>query len=214
MKKFLFLLLFVATATLGQAQVSKMLGLWNTFDDKTGDMRGTVRVYEVGDGTYQAEIVSLYEKDSSGQYQVMQAPYPKDFENVVGTKLFINMKEDDPGYQEAFQEYDANRTDLDDKVDPLMESAGYFIRRNRQDKDLRTSPILLPSELQKKQHSILYVLTSKTTATKKDQQRVGLKYGIPNPLIRLLSGLLFEKRRANITASNLLTFKKCHENRF
>ena len=95
MSSFLFLLLFVATATLGQAQVSKMLGLWNTFDDKTGDMRGTVRVYEVGDGTYQAEIVSLYEKDSSGQYQVMQAPYPKDFENVVGTKLFINMKEDD-----------------------------------------------------------------------------------------------------------------------
>ena len=95
MKKLLFLVLFMATAMLGQAQVSKMLGQWNTFDDKTGDMRSTVRIYEVGDGTYQAEIVTLYEKDANGKYQVMKAPFPKDYEGVIGTKLFINMKQDD-----------------------------------------------------------------------------------------------------------------------
>ena len=95
MKKLLFLVLFMATAMLGQAQVSKMLGQWNTFDDKTGDMRSTVRIYEVGDGTYQAEIVTLYEKDAYGKYQVMKAPFPKDYEGVIGTKLFINMKQDD-----------------------------------------------------------------------------------------------------------------------
>ena len=91
MKKLLFLLLFVATATLGQAQVSKMLGLWNTFDDKTGDMRSTVRIYEEK-GTYQAEIVTIYEKDANGNYKVMKAPYPKEYEGVVGTQIFKEMK--------------------------------------------------------------------------------------------------------------------------
>ena len=91
MKKLLFLLLFVATATLAQAQVNKMLGQWNTFDDNTGDMRGTVRIYEEK-GSYQAEIVTLYEKGANGKYVVMQAPYPKGFEGVVGTKLFKEMK--------------------------------------------------------------------------------------------------------------------------
>ena len=93
MKKLLFLVLFMTTAILGQAQVSKMMGLWNTFDDKTGDMRSTVNIYEEN-GTYQAVITTLYEKDSNGKYQVMKAPYPKDYEGVVGTKLFSEMKVD------------------------------------------------------------------------------------------------------------------------
>ena len=46
MKKLLFLVLFMASAILGQAQVSKMLGQWNTFDDKTGDMRSCVNITE------------------------------------------------------------------------------------------------------------------------------------------------------------------------
>ena len=91
MKKHLFLFLFIATVTLGQAQVSKMLGEWNTFDDKTGEMRSTVRIYE-DKGTYQAEIITLYEKDDNGKYKVMQAPYPKGYEGVVGTQLFSEMK--------------------------------------------------------------------------------------------------------------------------
>ncbi|MBR0540010.1 MAG: hypothetical protein IJK36_07275 [Bacteroidales bacterium] len=62
MKKLLFLCLFVATAMMGQAQVSKMLGQWNTFDDKTGDMRSTVNIYEEN-GAYLCVITTLYEKD-------------------------------------------------------------------------------------------------------------------------------------------------------
>ena len=94
MKKLLFLVLFMATAMLGQAQVSKMIGQWNTYDDKTGDLRSTVKIYEEK-GTYQAVITTLYEKDASGKYQVMKAPYAKEFEGVVGTKLFKEMKVDD-----------------------------------------------------------------------------------------------------------------------
>lgn len=91
MKKLLFLFLFITTATLGQAQVSKMLGQWNTFDDKTGEMRSTVKIYEEK-GTYLAVVTTLYEKDANGKYQVMKAPYPKGYEGVVGTQLFSEMK--------------------------------------------------------------------------------------------------------------------------
>ena len=92
-KKLLFLVFFLATAMLGQAQVSKMIGQWNTYDDKTGDLRSTVNIYEEK-GTYQAVITTLYEKDANGKYKVMKAPYAKEFEGVVGTKLFKEMKVD------------------------------------------------------------------------------------------------------------------------
>ena len=93
MKKLLFLLLFLATATLGQAQVDKMLGQWNTFDDKTGDMRSCVNITEKN-GEYFGEVILLYEKDANGNYKVMQPPYAKEFEGVVGTQLFSDMKVD------------------------------------------------------------------------------------------------------------------------
>ena len=90
MKKLFFLFLFLVTATFAQAQVSKMLGEWNTFDDKTGDMRSAVRIYEEN-GTYQAVVVLIYEKDANGKYHVMKEPYPKEYEGAVGTKLFKEM---------------------------------------------------------------------------------------------------------------------------
>ena len=77
MKKLLFLVLFMATAMLGQAQVSKMIGQWNTYDDNTGDLRSTVKIYEEN-GTYEAVITTLYEKDANGKFQVMKAPYAKE----------------------------------------------------------------------------------------------------------------------------------------
>ena len=94
MKKLLFLVLCMASTILGQAQVSKMIGQWNTYDDKTGDLRSTVKIYEEK-GTYEAVITTLYEKDANGKFQVMKAPYPKDYEGVVGTHLFKEMKVDD-----------------------------------------------------------------------------------------------------------------------
>ncbi len=92
-KKPLLFILFVATAMLGHAQVDKMLGQWNIFDEKTGDLRSTVNIYEEN-GTYQAVIMTLYERAANGGYQVMKAPYPEGFEGVVGTKLFEDMKVD------------------------------------------------------------------------------------------------------------------------
>lgn len=90
-KRLLFLFLFVATATLAQAQVSKMLGQWNTIDDKTGEQRTCVNITEKN-GVYQGEIICMYEIDANGNYSVMKPPYPKQWEGIVGTQIFIDMK--------------------------------------------------------------------------------------------------------------------------
>ena len=90
MKKIL-LLLTLAIATMANAQVDKMLGYWNTFDDKTGDMASCVKISE-NNGTYTCVVQNLSEKKPDGTYKVMKPPYPKGFENVVGSQLFIEMK--------------------------------------------------------------------------------------------------------------------------
>ena len=34
----------------------------------------------------------MYEKDANGKYIVMKPPYPKQWEGIVGTQIFIDMK--------------------------------------------------------------------------------------------------------------------------
>lgn len=132
MKKLLILILFIATATFAHAQVSQILGLWNTFDDKTGDMRGVVRIYEADNGTYLAEIVSLYEKDANGNYKVMEPPYAKEYEGVVGTQLFSEMK--------------ANNDQLKGKVYDPESQKTYFGKVSYKDK---TDELVLRGSLDK-----------------------------------------------------------------
>ena len=90
--KRLFILLLLTLSMTVHAQVAKMLGQWNTFDDKTGEMASCVQITEKN-GVYSCVIVNLYEKDGKGGYRVMNPPYPKPFEKIVGTQLFIDMKE-------------------------------------------------------------------------------------------------------------------------
>ena len=90
--KRLFILLLLTLSMTVHAQVAKMLGRWNTFDDKTGEMASCVHITEKN-GVYSCVIVNLYEKDGKGGYRVMNPPYPKPFEKIVGTQLFIDMKE-------------------------------------------------------------------------------------------------------------------------
>ena len=93
MRKLLIILLYVATAAISQAQVSKIVGEWNTFDDKTGAMRCVIRIYEEH-GEYLGVVTTLYEKDGEGNYHVMRAPYPKAYQGYVGTNVFSGMKAD------------------------------------------------------------------------------------------------------------------------
>lgn len=90
MKNFLIILLLAITAS-ANAQVNKMIGYWNTFDDKTGDMASCVQITE-NNGTYSCVVINLYEKDANGKYTVMNPPYPKAYENIVGSQLFIDME--------------------------------------------------------------------------------------------------------------------------
>lgn len=88
MKKLFILLLLAITAT-ANAQVDKMLGQWNTYDDKTGDKASCVEITQKG-GSYSCIVLNLYEKDGS----VMNPPYKKEFEGFVGSQLFVEMKAD------------------------------------------------------------------------------------------------------------------------
>ncbi len=91
MKKLLIVLLF-AIATTSNAQISKMLGLWNTFDDKTGDMASCVQITE-NNGTYSCVVLNMYDKNADGTYSISEPPYEKGYEHVVGSQLFIDMQE-------------------------------------------------------------------------------------------------------------------------
>ena len=91
MKKLLFALLLTIT-TMANAQINKMLGFWNTFDDKTGEMASCVQITEKN-GVYSCVVINLYEKDGKGGYKIMNPPYPKEFEHIVGSQLFLEMKE-------------------------------------------------------------------------------------------------------------------------
>lgn len=91
MKKLLIVLLLAIAATTN-AQVNKMFGLWNTFDDKTGDMASCVQITE-NNGTYSCVVLNMYSKNADGTYSITEPPYPKGYEHVVGSQLFIEMKE-------------------------------------------------------------------------------------------------------------------------
>lgn len=90
MKK-LFIVLLLAITAIANAQINKVIGFWNTIDDKTGDMRSCIQITEK-DGIYHGVVVDIYEKDAQGNYSVMKAPYPKEYEGAVGTEIFIDMK--------------------------------------------------------------------------------------------------------------------------
>lgn len=59
MKKFFLSLAFLLTCTLAMAQVDKMLGDWTTVDDKTGEKRSIVTIYQGQDGLYYGKVKQL-----------------------------------------------------------------------------------------------------------------------------------------------------------
>lgn len=90
MRKLLVFILLL-TPFVGQAQISKILGRWNTLDDRTGEMRSCVLIYEKGE-KYYGKVDMLYEKDGKGGYKVMQEPYAKEYQGVVGTIVLLGME--------------------------------------------------------------------------------------------------------------------------
>ena len=69
-------LCLLCISAIANAQINKVIGFWNTIDDKTGDMRSCIQITEK-DGIYHGTIVAVYEKENEG---------------AVGTEIFIDMK--------------------------------------------------------------------------------------------------------------------------
>lgn len=92
MNKFILLsLLFFSTIV--NAQVSKMLGYWDTVDDRTGDRRGRVYVYKATDGKYYGKIVSLYQKNADGSYSILDN-VPQEWRHVIGMVIIKELEPD------------------------------------------------------------------------------------------------------------------------
>lgn len=90
----LLLILFASLNT--QAQVDKIIGKWNTIDDKTGEPKGVVAIYHDDDGYYKGKITNLYEKNDQGKFVIMKE-YSRELEKVIGMIILKDMKEKDNG---------------------------------------------------------------------------------------------------------------------
>lgn len=87
------LLLFFASLNI-QAQVDKIIGKWNSIDDKTGEPRGVISIYLDDDGFYKGKIINLLEKNDQGEFVIMKE-YPKEAEKAIGMVILKDMKEKD-----------------------------------------------------------------------------------------------------------------------
>ncbi len=89
--KYMLSFILITTPFFLHAQLSNIVGKWNTLDDRTGEMRSCVNIYEKG-GKYFGEVVLLYENDGNGSYKVMKEPFPKEYQGVVGTVVLLGME--------------------------------------------------------------------------------------------------------------------------
>lgn len=89
--KALFLFLLISLGI--NAQVEKMLGYWDTVDDKSGDKRSKVYVFKATDGFYYGKIVNLYEKNADGSLKVLTTD-PVGKEGVIGMTILKKMEVD------------------------------------------------------------------------------------------------------------------------
>ena len=140
MKK-LFIVLFFAIAATANAQVNKMFGLWNTFDDKTGDMASCVEITE-NNGTYSCVVLNMYSKNADGTYRDIAHPITAQFraeveEAVLADMLLIvlDASRDDfmmcwettRGVLEQLEAFEKPRLVLLNKMDAVTEQALFAI---------------------------------------------------------------------------------------
>lgn len=60
MKKGILFVILCAMSVFASAQVSQILGEWKTVDDKTGEVRSVVNIYQAEDGKYYGQIKELF----------------------------------------------------------------------------------------------------------------------------------------------------------
>ena len=59
MKRFLFIIALAVAVVTANAQISAILGDWETVDDNTGDHMSVVHIYKATDGLYYGKVVRI-----------------------------------------------------------------------------------------------------------------------------------------------------------
>ena len=93
MKRLVLTLSFLLSVIVSFAQVSKMLGDWDTIDDKSGDKRSRVHVYKATDGKYYGKVLALYKKNADGTYSDWD-DVPEEHKNVIGMVILKELEPD------------------------------------------------------------------------------------------------------------------------
>ncbi len=73
------------------AQVDKMLGKWDSVDDKSGDKRSTVYIYKAVNGKYYGKILCLYAPNGDGTYTTLTES-PAGYEGVIGMVILRDLE--------------------------------------------------------------------------------------------------------------------------
>lgn len=93
MRRIFLMFSFLACALLAFAQVNKMLGDWDTIDDRSGDKRSRVHVYKATDGKYYGKVLALYKKNADGTYSDWD-DVPEEQKNVIGMVILKELEPD------------------------------------------------------------------------------------------------------------------------
>ncbi|MBQ6732688.1 MAG: DUF2147 domain-containing protein [Paludibacteraceae bacterium] len=93
MRRIFLMFSFLACALLAFAQVNKMLGDWDTIDDRSGDKRSRVHVYKATDGKYYGKVLALYKKNADGTYSDWD-DVPEEHKNVIGMVILKELEPD------------------------------------------------------------------------------------------------------------------------
>lgn len=93
MKRLVLTLSFLLSVIVSFAQVSKMLGDWDTIDDRSGDKRSRVHVYKATDGKYYGKVQALYKKNADGTYSDWD-DVPEEQKNVIGMVILKELEPD------------------------------------------------------------------------------------------------------------------------
>ncbi|MBQ6765870.1 MAG: DUF2147 domain-containing protein [Paludibacteraceae bacterium] len=93
MKRLVLTLSFLLSVIVSFAQVSKMLGDWDTIDDRSGDKRSRVHVYKATDGKCYGKVLALYKKNADGTYSDWD-DVPEEHKNVIGMVILKELEPD------------------------------------------------------------------------------------------------------------------------
>jgi Uncharacterized protein conserved in bacteria len=91
MKKAIFCSVFILLSFAMNAQVEKMLGKWNTIDDRTGGPKAIVNIQKSSDGYYYGSIEGLYEKNDRNEFRLSKT-IPKEYQKIIGMQVLKKLE--------------------------------------------------------------------------------------------------------------------------